>query len=166
MIQNTVLNIPKRNRDFETVKVSMTGINPTQESDFKAIDNLQNITCNSGIELVEHDFYGDSGKTKSKGDLAPEIELEFVWSGSDVHKYLYESALKTNEEGYTQVEAELFNGNKLYYIATITSENFGPDGAPSDDAVVKITLSHATGNVKIEVAETPSNPSEPVVPGE
>lgn len=163
MIQNTVINVPKTNRDFETVKVSTTGINPTQESDFKAIDNLQSVTCNSGIELNEHDFYGDEGKTNSKSKMAPVIDLEFVWSGSDVQKYLYGAALKTDEDGYTQVAAKLFDGRTLYYIAAVTVENFGQDGAPSDDAVVKATLSFATGSVKIEEPETPS---EPVKPGE
>lgn len=147
-----VLHLAKANREFQTVMISTVGYNPTSEDDFKEPENVASISCKWNAETIEHDFFGDPGKSTSKASTAPSIDLEMVWSDGDVQRYLATAAPKLGYEGCTQVKAISFTGEYIYFIANVVAENFGIDGAPSDDAAFKVTLSYAGGPVLIETA--------------
>lgn len=148
MVSAGTITIPMGNRDFGAVRIGTAGI-ASEAKDMVEIDKVSNISAKINAETSENDYYDEVGKTTRKTNVAPSVEVTFTYSDSAVHKYILGTALATNEDAMTQLECDLPDGKVLSMIANIELDNFGPDGAPGDDAEFTVNFTYATGNIVI-----------------
>jgi hypothetical protein len=146
MVEAGTITIPMGNRDFGEVRIGLEGI---ESKSVTAIDKVSNISAKINAETTENDYYDEAGKTTRKTNVAPSVEVTFTYSDSAVHKYILSTALAKNADAMTQVECDLPDGSVLSMIANIELDNFGPDGAPGDDAEYTVNFTYATGNITI-----------------
>ena len=144
----TSFNIPASNNEYKTVRICKVGVNATGASDFAEIPNTTSTSSKLNTETKENMYYGDAGKSKRKTSNAPSVEVEFVYSKkNEIHNKILEFGKAINEAGMTQIEADGFDGKTVSFIANVEVENFGPDGAPDDDATVKVNFTYAGGPI-------------------
>lgn len=145
-------SIPQINGDFAEVRIACKAIDAIDlaKEDFVALTNVSNIDTKWNVETKENDFYGNNGKTTNKVSLAPSIDLEIVYAGTEAHNWLLKCAGKLGKDGMVQVECDTFDNQTLSMVAIVNGENFSAAGARSDDAVFKVTLSYAGGKWALE----------------
>ena len=153
MVQAQEFYLPMGNRDFTDVRIGIKGLASTAE-DMVSIDKVSNVSAKLNPETSENDYYDAIGKTTRKNAVSPSVDVTFTFSGSAVHKYILEAGFKTKNEGVTQVECDMPDGNVLSMIANIQLDNFAADGAPGDDAEFTVSFTYALGKIKVEPKET------------
>lgn len=144
MVEVTNFALPEINNAFTAVRVGIKGLQSTTE-DMQKITNMSNVSAKINSETSENEFYGDAGKSTIKKSKSPSVEVTFVYSGTEVHNYLLQAGWEVGEAAITQVECDTIDGYVVSFLANVELDNFGADGAPSDNAEYTVTLSYAGG---------------------
>lgn len=148
MVEIEQFDLPMGNRDFADVRIGIKGLQSTSE-DMKRISHMTNITANVNWNITTNDTYDAVGETSRKSSKSPSVEVTFIYDDSAVHKYILDAGMKTNEAGVTQLECDMPDGSVLSMLANIELQNFGPNGAPGDDAEITVNFTYALGDIVI-----------------